>query len=249
MPKQKLRLTKAEDQENRYSLSQLEGMGIPIGCAVDPPHEPDRIMLEQTEYEVARIYELPLNEVLVVVPARMTILEPSILIMDVAMITTLEDCSLELCDPEESSYYVKLIGGLYHLPPTSLNPALTSDLRLPCRRLEGVIIAHGYTSVPRECHDETLIRAELSLTDERRKTLSFDFGVQLNRSVMRKCEKQRQKERRALAHSPEERGLFEPKRGQPGHQKSVSPEKPSSSSNLPGSITQPGTQESWNQPR
>jgi hypothetical protein len=246
MPTQKLRLTKTEDQEYRHSLSMLEGMGIPIGYAVDPPHEPDRITLEQTGYELARIYELPLDEVVVVVPAKMTILKSGILITHVAMITPWEDCPLELCDPEETSYYGKLIGGFCHFQPAVLNTWLTKKISLRPRQVEGLIIAHGYTSVPRECHEETLVKAELLLTDERRKTLSFDFGVQLNRSVMRKCEKQRQKERRALAQSPEERGLFAPQPGQPGDQKSVSPEKPSSSSNLPRSNTQSRTQGTWN---
>jgi hypothetical protein len=250
MPTRKLRLTKSEDQENRNYLSHLEEMGIPIGCALDPPHEPNRITLEQTQYEAARIYEMPWNQVLVVVPAKMTILKSGISITDVVMITPWEDCPLELCDPEESLIYGELIGGFRH-PPAVLNPSLINDLPdrpLRPRQVEGVIIAHGFPSVPRECHEETLVRVELLLTDERRKELKFDFGVRLDRRLMRNWER-RKREQAERAMRTERTGLFEPKRGQPGHQKSVAPEKPSSSSDLPVSLTQPVTQQTWNQPR
>ena len=259
MPIRKLRLSKAEEQEHRNSLSRLERMGITVGYAVDPSHEPERITLEQTEYEVPRIYELPLDEIVVVVPARMTIREPGMLITYVAIITPWEDCPLELCDPEDTLYYEKVIGGLYHLPPTILNPLLMSDLPLRRHQLEGVIIAHGYTAVPCECQEESLVRVALSLTDGRRNKLSFEFEVELSRSVMRKREKQRQRERRAIAQSPGEWGLYQPHRGHPGEgslyqperkqpvdQKRVSPEKPSSSDNQAVSITQPVTQENDN---
>jgi hypothetical protein len=80
----------------------------------------------------------------------------------------------------------------------------------------------GYIPVPPECHDETLVTVKLLLMDERRNELSFGFGVRVDRSVMRKCERQ-QRERRAFAQSTKGGELFEPKRGQSGDQKSVSP--------------------------
>jgi len=220
---QRSRLTKPGDREYRARLSRLEQMGIPIGCNVDPRHEPDRLTLDQTEDEVAGIYELPLNEVAVIAPAKMTILKSGMLITHVAMMTPWENWPLDLWDPEDNSYYEHLIGGLCHLPPKVLNHWLTSEVPLRPRQVEGVIIAHGYMSVPRACHDETLVPLKLLLTDERRNELSFDFGVPMDRSVMRKCERQ-QRERREFARSTKGSGLFEPHRGLRGDQKSVSRE-------------------------
>jgi len=220
MPTQRLRLTKTDDREYRDSLSLLEKMDIPIGCSVDPRQEPDRFTLEQTENEVASIYELPLDEVAVIVPAMMTILKSGILITDVAMMTPWEDWPLELWDPEENSNYQDVIRGLSQLPPTALNRWLTSAAPLRPRRAEGVIIAHGYISVPRECRDGTLVTVQLSLRDERRHELSFDFGVRVDRSIMRKRERQK-RERLAFARSARGTGLFGPKRGQPGDEESV----------------------------
>jgi hypothetical protein len=220
MPTQRLRLTKTDDREYRDRLSRLEQMGIPIGCSVEHRQEPDRFTLEQTEGEVASIYELSLDEVAVIVPAKMTILKSGILITDVEMMTPWEDYPLELWDPEENSNYQDVISGLSQLPPTVLNRWLTSAVPLRPRRAEGVIIAHGYISVPRDCRDGTLVTVKLSLRDERHNELSFDFGVQVDRSVLRKRERRQQK-RREFARSARGTGLFEPKRGQPGDEKSV----------------------------
>lgn len=219
MPTQRLRLTRTEDQEYCARLSRLEALGIAIGCTVDRPLRPDRLAFEQTPEEFARIYELPLDEVAVVVPATMTVLKSGPLITKVAMMTPWEDELLDLWDPKESPYYSDLIGNLCQFPPTVLNSWLERTVPLRPRKLEGVIIAHGYIRVPPECHDETLVPVQLLLEDERRDELSFEFGVRVDRSVMRKCER-RQRERREFARSTR-LGLFELKRGQLRDQKSV----------------------------
>lgn len=119
-------------------------------------------------------------------------------------------CPLDLWDPKESAYYADLIGGLYHFPPKVLNPWLERDVPLRPRQVEGVIVAHGYVSVPPQCHDETRVTVKLLLEDERRNELCFDFRVGMDRSVMRKCER-RQRERREFARSVDGRGLVERK--------------------------------------
>jgi hypothetical protein len=220
MPTQRSRLTKTEDQECRIRLSRLEQLGIPVGRAVDPPHQLNRLTLEQTPDEFSRIYELPLGEVAVVVPATMTVLKSGILITHVAMMTPWEDWPLDLWDPKERSYYTDLIGGLCQFPPTVLNPWLERDVPLRLRQAEGVIIAHGYVSVPPECHDQTLVTVKLLLMDERRDELAFEFGVRVDRSVMRKCERL-QRERREFARSVKGSDVFERKGGQLRDQKSV----------------------------
>jgi hypothetical protein len=224
MPTQKLKLTNTEDQEYRTRLSRLEKMDIQIGHAGDPSHEPDGITLEQIEHEFARIYELPSGAVAVVVPAKMIVLKPGILITDVAMMTPWDDFPLDLSDPEGSLFYKDLIGGLYHFPPRLLNPWLKREVPLRPRQVEGVIVAHGWSSFPSKYHDESLVTVELLLRDERRNELCFDFGVRVDRSVKRKYER-RQRERREFARSTKGGGLYERKGGQPGDQKSVSPEE------------------------
>lgn len=222
MPTQRSRYTKTEDQAYRTRLSGLEQLGILTGRAGDPSPEPDRLTLEQTEDELASIYELPLKEVAVVVPVKMKVLRPGGSIMNFAMKTPWDDYQLELSDLKGRPYYQYLIGGLYHYPPILLNDWLTGDVPLRPGKVEGVIIAYGYIPVPFQCHDETLVTVQLLLEDERRKELCFDFGVRVDRSVMRKCER-RQRDR--LARSAKGGGLYEPKRGQPGDQKSVSRER------------------------
>jgi hypothetical protein len=135
-----------------------------------------------------------------------------------------------------------VIGSLYHSPPRLLNPYLKRELPLDVRQVEGVIIAHGYSSFPSLYHDESPVTVELLLKDEHRKELSFDFGVRVDRSFKHKWER-RQREQAERARWIKRTGLFGPARGQPGDQKSVSPEKPSSSRKLAVSITQPVTQE------
>ena len=220
MPTQRLTLNATEEQAYRARLSRLEKLGIPVGCAVDPRHEPDRLTLEQTPDEPARIYELPSGEVAVVVPAKMIVLKSGILITEVAITTPWEDFPLDLWDPAESPHYKDLIGGLCQFPPAVLNPWLERSVPLRPRQVEGVIVAHGYVSVPPECHDETLVTVKLLLQDERRNELSFGFGVRVDRSVIRKCER-RQRERRELARVAKGCGLFEPKGGQLRDHKSV----------------------------
>jgi hypothetical protein len=225
MPAQRLKLIKTEDQEHRARLSRLEQLRIPIGQVGDPSHEPDRLILEQAEHECASIYELPLGEVAVVVPAKMHVLNSGILITDVAMMMPWDDWPLDLWKPEgKSNYYDELIGRLYHFPPRLLNPYLKSELPLDVRQVDGVIIARGYSSIPSKFHDESPVTVELLLMDKRRNELCFEFGVRVDRSVMREC-KRKQLERCEFART-RGRGLYEPKvGGRPADQKSVSLKK------------------------
>jgi hypothetical protein len=149
---------------------------------------------------------------------------------------------LDLDDPEESSDYKGVIGSLYHSPPRLLNPYLKRELPQDVRQVKGVIIAHGQSSIPSKYHDESPVTVELLLRDERREELSFDFGVRVDRSMMHKWER-RQREQLERSRWTKRTGLFGPARRQPGDQKSVSPEKPSSGRKLAVSISQPVTQE------
>jgi hypothetical protein len=221
MPTQRLCLTQTKDQEYRARLRRLGQLGIRIGRAVDPRPEPDRISIEQTEYELAKLYELPYGEVAVLVPAKLTVLRSGILITEVEVKTPWDDWPLELWASEDSPYYQDVIRSLYHFPPTVLNPWLEPEVPLRPRQTEGVIIAGGHVNVPAECRDEALVKVDLLLRDERRNELCFDFGVQLDRSVMNKYERRRRQRQLELARSTGRGGLFAPASGPPGDQRRV----------------------------
>jgi len=245
MPTQKSRYTKIEDQAFRRNLSELEELGLVTGSAGDPSPEPDAITLEQIEVELPYIYQLSFYEVAVVVSAKMTVPKSGVLITDAAMTTPWDECSLDLWDPVEGpSSCKKLVNHMYHSPPSLLNPWLTHEGPLNARQVKGCIVAHGSGSVPARCHDETLVTVtlllELSLGGEPRKELSFDFGVRVNRSAMRKCE-QRHRANIAALQSIDDSDLYEPKRGQTGGQKSVSPAEAIKQPYPGGGMTQPPT--------
>src|SRR5208282_6076257 len=220
MPTHKLRLTNIEDQENRTLLSQLEKMGIPIEAAADASPEPERLTLKQTQNDFAGIYELPMGEVGVVVPAEMTVLKSGMLITDVAVRIPGDDCPIDLWDPEEVSHFHKeLIRVLYHFPPRLLNPYLKPELPLNVCRVEGVIIAQGSSSFFSKYHDHSPVMVQLLLKDERANELCFDFGVAVDRSVTHDRERRR---RQYPAFDPADRtGLYVMIRRQPRNQKSV----------------------------
>ncbi len=224
MPKQQLKITKAEYQESCARVLRLKEMGIPTGSGPRPSPEPARLALEQIDQDSARIYELLSGMVAVVVPATIRVLVSGPLITDVAVFIPRFDCPLELSDPAENRYYPELIDRLpYNTPTKLLNNYLTFEISLrPCQ-LQGVIVAEGWTSVPPQCHDESLVRMELLLRDERRNEFCFEFGVRLDRSLKRKYEG-RQRERHESMGS-KGGGLYGPKRGQVGNPKSGSPKE------------------------
>ena len=225
MPTSRSRLTRAEYQQYRTRLLRFERMGIPIGRTGDPSHEPTRLTLEQIDYEFAAFFELPGGQVAVVVPARMMVLIPGIMITDLEMTTPWDGPSLDLSDPEGEPFYQEVICGLPSFPPTILNHMLKRQRPLPRCQEEGVIIANGWSPVPPNCNDKTPpVTVKLFLRDERGNKLSFDFGARVDRSVNRKYERQ-QRERHKGARSTKRVSLFEREDIQLGDPKSVAPEE------------------------
>jgi len=225
MPKQRLKITKKEDQEYRTCLLRLEKMGISTGSPGNPSPELDRFVLEQISHEFARIYELPSGAVAVVAPAKLTVRISGLLFTDHALMLPWGEFPLELSNLEESPYCQELITwSPDYSPPRILNSLLTPEVPLrPCQ-VKGVIVAEGWTSVPPKCHDESLVTVELLLRDEQRNEFQFDFRARVNRSLMRQYER-RQLERRERMGSTKGGGLYGPSRAHLGDQKSVSPEE------------------------
>jgi hypothetical protein len=219
MTRRKLTLT---DREYRARLLRLKQLGIPIGSAADPSPEPDRLILEQIDHAYARLFELPSGAVAVVVLARMTVLTSGMLITDLEMTTGLNYFPLDLKDPEEGLFHKDVIDWLPFSRPF-LNHQLTSGTPLrPCQ-VEGVIVANGWSAVPPQCHDETLVRVELSLRDERRNEVCVEFGVRVDRSLKRNYERKRAILRERMPRNGRGGGLYGPVAGPLGDQKNVAP--------------------------
>ncbi len=223
----------SERQEYRSRLLELEKLGVRIGRDSDLWSEPNRIILEQNLPPLAGIYELPSGMVVVIVPAKLTLLA-GILLRDAEM-TTPWDLPLELSVPEGNSYYQNLMNELAHSPQI-LNHWLTHHAPVSRRQEEGVIIAHGWGSVPSKCHDEMLITVKLFFIDEQGDEICFDFNVRVDRSLRRRYERQ-QRERKG-ARLTERVPLFKRKDKQAGDEKGFGRKTPSSRCMLTMDVTQ-----------
>lgn len=215
MPTPKWTHTRVADQENRTMLSRLARMGIPVGAAGDASPRPNRLIVEQTNYESATIYQLPLAEVGVVLPAEIIVPASGPLIKDVRLFVPWDECPLELWNPEDyPDHYRRLLEKLDHSSPQILNCHLQRELPLRTCRKSGIFIAHGYSAVPSGYHDESIAAVILLLLDERNMELCFDFKVTVDRCVDREFMEQF-RERTALFQQTNRSGLFEPNRRQP----------------------------------
>jgi hypothetical protein len=77
--------------------------------------------------------------------------------------------------------------------PTILNRWLKSEVPLRPRRVEGVILAEGWTSFPDEYQHDMPVALKLLIEDEKHHQLTFDFEVRVDRSVKRRYEQRLQK--------------------------------------------------------
>lgn len=211
MPKSH-KLSAREAEDYRRCLLRLEEMGVEIGTVGNLPPESARMLLEQEDVELARIYEFPGNVVAVLLFAKLTVLRPGSLIMEVEITTTWSDSLLELSDPE-SFCYQKVMERLNTEAPNILNPLLLNHVPLRERQEEGIILAHGPAQVPHDCPDETPTTISFRLTDQTDHVLSVAFRACLDRSFKRKDERQLA-ELRARQHS-KRMPIFPPSRPSP----------------------------------
>jgi hypothetical protein len=106
-----------------------------------------------------------------------------------------------------------------------LNDPLTRGFPLRRCKLEGVILANGWNVVPPQYHDETLVRVELFLRDERRTEISVEFEVRVDRSLKRKYEREQTRRRQEARLTRGGGRLYEPEAGPVGDQHIASPEE------------------------
>jgi hypothetical protein len=192
MPKSKPRLSTTESKAYRDRLLRLRKMRIAAGPAGDLLEEVAPLLVEQLDNEGGSLYQLPLGEVALFAPARLTVFTSGLLITDAEVTTPWAELSLELSDaqecaydPSECSHFEGLVGEPF---PKCLNAALTRGVPLRPRKEYGVIFAKGWGSIPAECQEGTDVPLKLLLTTQNRNVLSFDFDVLVDRSIERKCQ-------------------------------------------------------------
>ena len=223
MPRTRSRITTAEAKEYRARLLQLEQRGIATGDARNLSNKPDRLILEQIDPEFARVYDLPSGEVVVVVPAKLTVLESGVMIIHQQMTTARDEYVLDLSDPREHPRFQNLIRGLPTYPKFILNDFLVErSTPLPRGPLKGVIFATSWSSDPATYCEGPFLTMELSLRDEQGNETYCEFRGQVNRSFRLKYERQQQ-ERRLLTPLGKREGLYGTKI-RAGDQTSISPE-------------------------
>jgi hypothetical protein len=194
MPIRKLKLSKIETREYSARLLQLETMGIPVGSTFESPPDPDRLTLEAIHDGTGKIYDLPSHAILIVIPARLIVLKSGILVTDVSLKIQWEDCPLELNEPGQELTFDKLMRGTLPNPlPTILNRWLKSETPLRPRRVEGVILAEGWTSFPTDYQDGMPVAVQLLIEDERHNKLKFEFEARVDRSLKRRYEQQQKR--------------------------------------------------------
>ena len=194
MPIRKLKLNDIETREYSARLAQLKTMGITVGSTVESPPDPDRLTLEAIHDGTGKIYDLPSHAILVVIPARLIVLKSGILITDVSLKIPWEDCPLELNEPGQELTFDNLMHDtLPDLLPTILNRWLKSEVPLRPRRIDGIILAEGWTSFSAEYQHDMPVAVQLLVQDEKHHQLTFDFEVRVDRSVKRRYEQRQQK--------------------------------------------------------
>jgi hypothetical protein len=212
MPYRQTRFSRAENAEFVLCLQQLQAEGIDVeipSAWIDPPPDPDRLTLDQIHDGTAKIYDLPSHAILIVIPARLSVLKSGILFTDVSLKIPWEDCPLELNEPGQELTFDKLTRGtLPDLLPTILNRWLKSEVPLRPRCVEGVILAEGWTSFPTDYRDGMPVAVNLLLEDERHNKINFEFEVRIDRSLKRTYERKQKQYFRSI--QVPKGGLFEP---------------------------------------
>jgi hypothetical protein len=210
MPRARSRISNAEMKEGRDRLLRLDGIGVATGDTRNFSSKPNRFMLEQIDLGLARVYELPSGELVAALPARLTILEPGVMIVDRLMTTTWDECVFDLSDPREHEHpsLLNLTEGLYNQPPTILNDFLAGR-SVPSRhcQMKGVIFATGWTSDLATHCEEPFLTIELLLRDERRNETNLEFKAEVDRSFRQRYERQQQ-ERRLATPLGKREGLY-----------------------------------------
>jgi hypothetical protein len=210
MPRTRSRISTAETKEDRHRLLRLDRIGVATGDGGDFS-KPDRFKLEQIDPELARVYDLPSDWLAVVVPAQLTILEPSVVIVDRLMTTTWDECVcvFELSDPREHEHpsLQNLTEGLYK-QPTILNDFLAGQsVPLRHRQVKGVIFATGWTSDPPTHCKERFLTIELLLRDEQGNETNLEFTAEVDHGIRQRDERQQQ-ERRLATPMGKPEGLY-----------------------------------------
>jgi hypothetical protein len=187
MPVRRSRLTRKEEAQFRSSISYFKQAGIEFGSVGKRSEpEPHRFTLQQIDPHDARVHELDAGEVVVVLPAKLTVRQAGVMIIKSEIIPEWFDWKLDLDRLEyDKALLEEVLQCSPKFQPRILNEYIVGRAApLRCCQPEGVIIATGHSPIPTETHDEGLVTMKLWLRDETDKDFSFNFKAHVDRGIM-----------------------------------------------------------------
>lgn len=208
MPTRKPKLSKEGQRKFRSLILRLQAAGVATGTSGGLLSVPKRLDLWQEEYVFSRVHDLPGEQVAVILRCELMALRAGATVRD-CVISLPWGQELEQCDPADIPCYDNLIQGWPEWPPTILNRWLTGEVSLPRgKKLTGIIIAIGWTSVPAEYPGESLVNIEVVLSDDQGYPLELIFKAGVDRRRKREYER-RELERRKVAASTKRVPIFQ----------------------------------------
>jgi hypothetical protein len=160
--------------------------------------------------EFARVFELPEEQVAVVLPAKLTVVYSGAIITEMRLKLPWSDCLLEVGDPRNHRFFPDVT---QDWPGTLkiLNDWLV-DREVPLRTCQrsGLIVGTGWAPVPAAYPADREVQIELSLYDQRDNVMRFEFKARLDRRIARTSMVRRASLLRNASIASKSAGLFEP---------------------------------------
>jgi hypothetical protein len=211
MPKKMtLFFTVLKQSDYQSCLRHLREIGVVTGPIPPTGSKHTLPKLEQIDADLARVYELPDEEVAVVLPAKLTVLHSGGMIMDMRLTLPWSDCLLEVGDPRNHQFFPEVTQD-WPGPLKILNDWLV-DREVPLRTCQrsGLIVGTGWAPVPAAYPANREVQIELSLFDQWDNVMRFEFKARLDRHIARTSVVRRTSLLRNASTASKSAGLFEP---------------------------------------
>jgi hypothetical protein len=210
MPKAMTRFTVAEKNDYHSRLLHLREIGVVTGPI--PRTEVKHIFprLVPIDADFARVFELPDEQVGVVLPAKLTVVHSGAMITEMRLKLPWSDCLLEVGDSRNHRFFPDVTQD-WPGPLKILNDWLV-DREVPLRTCQrsGLIVGTGWAPVPAAYPADFEVRVELSLYDQRDNVMRLEFKARLDRHIAQTSRVRRASLLRNAATASKSAGLFEP---------------------------------------
>jgi hypothetical protein len=127
---------------------------------------PMSLHLALLENDFTQVYELPSDEVVVIVPCELMAMTSNLVIIEPRITLSVGSCDVDCDEGNSSSNCWDLINKLYYPPVTLLNKWLSGEISLPDRKLKGIIVASGWGPLPASYFDRSPSSIHLHLLDK-----------------------------------------------------------------------------------